>query len=208
MSSALPRGFLDINSALSRGNAEVHLMGVVTDFLPPSRSRGTDLIFTFSIADPSYGGNYDDGLRVRFFRPLASEMPAIRGTGDVVLLRSIKISEYHGMTIGLSNRVTSWVVFPAGSIPVKAPSSGTLQHKNVKGAWPPAFPRGSMLSVAAIPVIEVLSPSRLPRLKKQSEPQHLSMLHRPPHRPLHRPLHGGTNSPFSSTFILVHITIV
>ena len=134
MSSILPRGFVDINSALSRLNAEVNLMGVVTDFLPPGPSRGTDLMSSFSIADPSYGGVYDDGLKVRFFRPLASEMPAIRGTGDVVLLRNIKIREWSGMTVGLSTRGTSWVVFPAESIPANAPSSPGLQLKNVKAA--------------------------------------------------------------------------
>lgn len=132
MSSALPRGFLDINSALSRLNAEVNLMGVVTDFLAPAPSRGTDLMSSFSLADPSYGGVCNDGLKVRFFRPLASEMPAIRGTGDVVLLRNIKIKEWSGMTVGLSTRATSWVVFPAESIPAKAPSSAVLQLQNVK----------------------------------------------------------------------------
>ena len=133
MSSAIPRGFLEINSALSRLNAEVNVMGVVTDFLPPCTSRGTDMMFSFSIADTSYGGVYDDGLKVRFFRPLASEMPAIRGTGDVVLLRGVKIKEWSGMTIGLSTRGTSWVVFPAASIPEIAPSS-VVQLKNVKEA--------------------------------------------------------------------------
>lgn len=124
---------MEINSALNRLNAEVNLMGVVTDFLAPCISRGTDFMSSFSIADASYGGVYDDGLKVRFFRPLASEMPAIRGTGDVVLLRGIKIKEWSGMTIGLSTRGTSWVVFPAESIPAKAPSSA-VQLKNVKEA--------------------------------------------------------------------------
>lgn len=131
MSSTIPLGFLEINSALSRLNAQVNLMGVVTDFLAPVKSRGTDFVFSFSIADSSYGGAYDDGLKVRFFKPLASELPAIRGIGDVVLLRGIKIKEWSGATNGLSTRGTSWVVFPAGSIPEKAPSSA-VQLKNVK----------------------------------------------------------------------------
>ena len=134
MSSLLPQGFLDINSASSRLNGEVNLMGVVTDFLAPGRSRGTDFMSSFSMADSSYGGAYDDGLKVRFFRPLVSEMPAIRGTGDVVLLRGIKIKEWSGLTIGLSTRGTSWVVFPAETIPVTAPSSAAVQLKNFKQA--------------------------------------------------------------------------
>ena len=134
MSSLLPQGFLNINSASSRLNGEVNLMGVVTDFLAPGPSRGTDFMSSFSMADSSYGGAYDDGLKVRFFRPLASELPAIRGTGDVVLLRGIKIKEWSGLTIGLSTRGTSWVVFPAETIPATAPSSAAVQLKNVKQA--------------------------------------------------------------------------
>lgn len=131
MSSNIPQGCLDINSALSRLNAEVNVMGVVTDFLPPCISRGTDFMSSFSIADSSYGGIHDDGLKIRFFRPLANQMPAIRGTGDVVLLRGIKIKEWSGMTQGLSTRGTSWVVFPAESIPAKAPLSA-VQLKSVR----------------------------------------------------------------------------
>ena len=134
MSSSIPRGYLDINSALSRLNTGANLMGVVTDFLAPCKSRGTDWMSSFSIADSSYGGADDhNGLNVRFFRPLASEMPAIRGPGDVVLLRGIKIKEWKGMTMGMSNKGTSWVVFPAASIPAKAPSSAVLL-KHVKEA--------------------------------------------------------------------------
>ena len=131
MSSGIPHGLVQINNAMSRLNAEVNLMAVVTDFLPPCLSRGTDWMSTFSITDMSYAGICDDGLKVRFFRPEATQMPAIRGTGDVVLLRGIKIKEWRGMTVGLSTRGTSWVVFPADSIPTKAPVSAP-QLKNVK----------------------------------------------------------------------------
>ena len=133
MSSSIPHGFVQINAALSRLNAEVNLMAVVTDFLPPCVSRGTDWMSSFSIVDSSYAGICDDGLKVRFFRPEAGQMPAIRGTGDVILLRGIKIKEWSGMTIGLSTRGTSWVVFPADSIPTKAPVSPP-QLKNVREA--------------------------------------------------------------------------
>lgn len=133
MSPTIPPGCLNINSALNRLNAQVNLMGVVTDFLAPGQSKGTDLMSSFSIADSSYRGVYDGGLKVRFFSPLASELPAIRRTGDLILLRGIKIKEWSGMTVGLSTRGTSWVVFPADSIPEKAPSSA-VQLKNVKNA--------------------------------------------------------------------------
>ena len=136
MSSTIPGDYLEINSALSRLNAEVNLMGVVTDFLAPCKSYGTDLTCSFSIADSSYGGLYDEGLKIRFFRALPSEMPAIRGIGDVVLLQRIKIKKWKGMTTGLSTWATSWVVFPADSIPAKAPMSA-VQLKYIRAASGP-----------------------------------------------------------------------
>lgn len=133
MSSTIPQGYLEINSALSRPYTEVNLMGVVIDVLAPKPTRGTDWTNSFSIADLSYSGVDGYGLKVRYFRPLASELPAIRGKGDVVILRGIKISEYQGMTTALSTRGTSWVVFPAESIPAKTPLSA-VHLKNVKEA--------------------------------------------------------------------------
>ena len=120
---SLPPSFVDLQSVPRHLNAEVNIMGVVTDFLLPQRSRGTDWMRSFSITDLSFGGLGDDGLKIRYFRPTESEMPAIMGTGDVVLLRSIKIKEWSGMTIGLSSRATSWIVFPAASIPSQMPHS-------------------------------------------------------------------------------------
>jgi len=122
---------MDLNTACSRLNSEVNVMGVVTDFLPPGRSHGTDWMCTFSIKDPSYPGDNDQGVKVRFFKPMESEMPAIQGIGDVVLIKFLKIKEWHGMTMGLASCKTSWVVFPAASIPAN-PSSTSLQLQHAK----------------------------------------------------------------------------
>lgn len=85
---------------------------------------------SFRIVDSSYGV-YDDSLKIRFFKPTQKELPALTGTGDVVLLRSVRINRWSGMTIGLSNRGTTWAVFPAASIPTAMPTS-QLQLKHVK----------------------------------------------------------------------------
>ncbi len=129
--ASTPSSFVDLNTALKRPKSEFNIMGVVTDFMAPGRSRGTDWMSSFSITDSSYSILNDGGFKVRFFRPMESELPAIKGIGDVVVLRGIKINEWSGMTIGLSTRKTSWVVFPAASIPATVPVSG-LQLKNVK----------------------------------------------------------------------------
>lgn len=126
-----PPNFVDINTASTRLKSKVNIIGVVTDFQVPAPSRGTDWMCSFSLVDSSHGGIHDDGLKIRFFRPMQSEMPAITGKGDVVLLRSIGIKEWSGMTMGISNRETLWTVFPAASIPTAIQSS-QIQPKHVK----------------------------------------------------------------------------
>ncbi|KAL8742846.1 MAG: hypothetical protein Q9190_004740 [Brigantiaea leucoxantha] len=89
-------------------------MGVVTDVMSPTRSRGPDWVFTFRLADSTV---YDEGVRIRCFRPREAQLPRIQGTGDVVILQNIKISLFSGMTIGISSHNTSWTVILASSIP-------------------------------------------------------------------------------------------
>ena len=137
MDSGLPAGFVDLQTASNRHNEELNIMGVVVDFLPPSRSRGTDYMSTFSLADSALGG-YDDGLKVRFFRPMESEHPSIQGTGDVVILRAVKVKIWSGMTIALSSFNTGWTVLPASAIP-DSPGSGIAKvtHRRSTRMPPP-----------------------------------------------------------------------
>ena len=140
MSSALPPNFVDLKTACSRLDSEVNVIGSVTDFLPPGRSRGSDWMCSFSITDSTldrYNESYAEGLKIRFFKPIENELPAIRKPGDVVLIRFLKIKEWSGMTLGLSNRGTSWVVFPAESIPAELPAS-QLQLRHAKEPRAPA----------------------------------------------------------------------
>ncbi|KAL8809727.1 MAG: hypothetical protein Q9200_003166 [Gallowayella weberi] len=118
MSTQVPEGFNSISSLSSNVNREVNLMGVVTDFLPPARSRGVDWTCNFRLADETA---YDDGVKVQFFRPMEAELPQVQGLGDVVILQKIKISSWKGMTTCLSSRSTSWTVIPATTIPETLP---------------------------------------------------------------------------------------
>ncbi|KAL9592342.1 MAG: hypothetical protein Q9179_006817, partial [Wetmoreana sp. 5 TL-2023] len=119
MSSKVPSGLVPISSLSSDVDHLVDLMGVVTDFQPPAKSRGPDWMCSFCLADPTV---YDDGVKIRFFRPTETELPKIQQNGDVVALHGIKIISWSGMVIGISSRNTSWTVFSAASIPEKAPS--------------------------------------------------------------------------------------
>lgn len=143
VSSPLPPTFINVNTAYNSLGSEVNVIGVVTDFLPPRLSYGTDVMSTFTIFDPSCAGhsaNIEQGIRIRFFNALESEMPPVREIGDVVLIRRLRIRPYKGMTIGISHWGTLWAVFPASSIPSDAtPSSQQLKHvRKAKSSAPSA----------------------------------------------------------------------
>lgn len=136
MALILPGGFVDLYTASTRNNVEVNIMGVVIDVLPPAKSRGPDWVVTFSITDSTMV-NYERGLKVRFFKPMESELPKIQGIGDVIVLRSVKINQWSGMTTAISSYATSWTVFPESSIPEKALSRLQLKYINQSHGPPP-----------------------------------------------------------------------
>lgn len=127
MASTAPTGFKDIRSASTQIDADVNVMGIVTDVRRSCKSKGSDWMCTFSISDLTFGET-EEGLLVRFFRPMEMELPQIQGTGDVVILRRIKLKEWSGRTMAMSNKTTSWVVFPSDSIPEKAPPRFRLTY--------------------------------------------------------------------------------
>lgn len=140
MASAVPSGFIDLQTASTKVNRDVNIIGVATDVIPPTKSRGADYMCTFTLADASFSHS-DEGLQVRFFKPDIKSLPKFQGTGDVVILRGIKIQSYRGMTIALSKWATTWLILPATSIPKQAPSK-FFQLKHEKD------PRADVLSSA------------------------------------------------------------
>lgn len=125
MSVKVPEGYVSLSSLSSHTNREVNLMGVVTDFQTPVRSRGTDWMCNFRLADATV---FDDGTKIRFFRPMQLELPKIERNGDVVILERVKITSWSGMLMGISSFNTNWTVVPAVSIPEKV-SKGDLNLK-------------------------------------------------------------------------------
>ncbi|KAL8937450.1 MAG: hypothetical protein Q9216_004414 [Gyalolechia sp. 2 TL-2023] len=125
MPAKVPDGYLSLSSLSSNTNREVNLMGVVVDFQPPAKSRGTDWMCTFRLADATI---YDDGVKIRFFRPMEMELPRIERNGDVVILERVKITSWSGMIMGISSFSTNWTVLPATSIP-DTPPKGELNLK-------------------------------------------------------------------------------
>lgn len=110
-------------------------MGVVTDFLPPARSRGKDWTCNFRLADDT---TYDDGVKVQFFRPMETDLPQVQCNGDVLILHMIKITSWKSMITGLSTRSTLWTIIPAASIPQTPPPGQIyLQCMKANGSSPP-----------------------------------------------------------------------
>ena len=136
MASKVPSGFRDLYSAKHQINTYVNLMGVVTEVKAPCKTKGTDWMCSFSISDPSCDDEPENGLLVRFFRAMETELPKIQGTGDVVILRNISIKEWSGSPMAMSSHRTSWAVFASDSIPEKAPPKFQLAF--IQGPRAPA----------------------------------------------------------------------
>ena len=119
MTSNIPSGFVPISALSSHVDSTVNVMGVVTDFLPPTKSRGKDYTSNFRLADRTV---YDDGVKMRFFKPMETELPQIQSNGDVLVLRNIKVMPWSGMVVGVSSHQTQWTLFPAAGIPEKVPA--------------------------------------------------------------------------------------
>ncbi|KAL9607001.1 MAG: hypothetical protein Q9167_008043, partial [Letrouitia subvulpina] len=128
MSPSTPKDYVALSSISKHLKSLVNLMGLVTDVMPVARTRGTDWMLSFRLADSSI---YDEGVKIRFFRQRENQLPPISGTGDIVILQNVRISFFSGMTIGLSNMNTNWTVLHAMSIPESLPSH-PLQLEHIK----------------------------------------------------------------------------
>lgn len=137
MASKMPPGFVELYAGEAPRTVNINTIGLVVGFLDPAPSRGSDWMSTFNLTDSS---EYSMGRKVKYFRPTAAELPKIKGTGDVVLLRNAKFMPYQGNLCLLSNRQTSWTVFHAASIPAKIPSGQIqLEYASSKAAPKPTW---------------------------------------------------------------------
>lgn len=89
MPSSLPPRFIDVNTAKAT-QGHVHVIGVVVDLLPKSRSGGSSFVTTFTIKDVDIDGNPMAGLKIKYFNDDESLIPELK-LHDVVLLRNIRV---------------------------------------------------------------------------------------------------------------------
>ena len=126
MAIETPAKFMDLGTASTSLGSEVNVIGVVSDFLPARKSSGTDWTVTFSIADRSAGSIGEiglEGFKARFFKKMQCELPPVWGTGDVVILRNMKIKQFNGVTLAMSTFGSTWTVVHASAIPHKVPTN-------------------------------------------------------------------------------------
>ena len=125
----LPDGFTDLFtvSTCQIEDSLFNVMGVMLDFQPPKKCRGTDFMCSWRLADstttlPSIdshiqpGGRSGIGQFVRFFKA-EHDFPPFEGEGDIVLLRKIKFKTIQNQPTLLASRDTTAVIIPALSIP-------------------------------------------------------------------------------------------
>lgn len=116
---ALPKGFSNLSTAYNAAqHTIVHIIGLVVDAMPPSKTRTGDYMMTLKLLDiPLHEATYGShGLQMRYFNRDRRQLPQAH-QGDVVMLRSVKMSRFSGQPIAISNYQTTTVVFPSASIP-------------------------------------------------------------------------------------------
>ncbi|OQN97391.1 hypothetical protein B0A48_16550 [Cryoendolithus antarcticus] len=117
---ALPIGFTDLQTANSAPPGTIlNIIGVVVDFLPPTVNRAGQWQTTVRLQDLKFQNSIygAKGLGVRFFRPRELDMPEVHDTGDIVLIRSVKMNSFNGQVFAISTFNTVDVVFPYPAIP-------------------------------------------------------------------------------------------
>ncbi|KIW64278.1 hypothetical protein PV04_09225 [Phialophora macrospora] len=113
---APPPGFTDLTRAsriLER--QPFNVIGVCVDTLDPILCRTGEYKCTFTLHDPTWSSGV--GMEFSFFNKSADKLPAVRDQGDVVILRNIKTMVHKGLTKGLSNSASTWVVLPYTEVP-------------------------------------------------------------------------------------------
>ena len=116
---ALPTGFSDLSTAYNAAQYTiVHIIGFVVDAMTPSTTRTGDFMMTLKLLDvPLHEATYGShGLQMRYFNKDRRQLPQVQ-QGDVVMLRSVKMSRFSGQPIAMSNYQTTSFPPPSSSPP-------------------------------------------------------------------------------------------
>lgn len=121
MSVRVPAGLITVAEALKHDERTYYnVMGVCTDYLQPTQSRGTDLTMKLHIWDLSCAdgpaGLARHGMQVRIFAPSLDRCPCPEGPGDIFIMRNLKNKLYGSDKFALSNHETTWTIIFGSSL--------------------------------------------------------------------------------------------
>ena len=92
------------------------------------------------------------GLPVRFFNKLESQLPKIQNNGDVVLLRNVKLINFHNTPSVLSNSSSSWVVLDSATLQASLDPEGAdvTMYRSGTGNYLAARPNRTEITYAKL----------------------------------------------------------
>ena len=104
---------------------KVDVFGVVKDFQPPMKSRGTDYYVTMTLVDES---STKEGIHCNIFNREENRLPHIKNIGDVVCLHRMYVDEYGGAPQLVSRKYSSTICFD-GRVGTKVvPRTGSMSY--------------------------------------------------------------------------------
>jgi hypothetical protein len=118
MLSSQESPLISISQALhSPPDTICNFIAVVSHFDAPKRTNGTDYSQNIRVMDASLN-DLGDALTVRIFGPTPESLPPINAVGDLVLMKSVRLSEYAGRKEVLLGRMGGdLIVFDPSEVP-------------------------------------------------------------------------------------------
>lgn len=120
MADRPPTGYLEIIEAERKCDFQLYnVIGVITDYLKPAQSRGTDLTMKLQLWDTSCTKSPDlnsNGMVIRCFGKDTNSFPRIQDVGDIVIAHDIKTMSKGSQRFGISNKSSTWTVISGSSL--------------------------------------------------------------------------------------------
>ena len=104
---------------------KVNVFGVVKDFRPAAKSRGTDYYVTMTVVDES---SPEEGINCNIFNRDKKRLPHVQIVGDVVCLHRMFVNQYGGNPQLVSRKYSSTICFD-GRVGAKiVPRTGSVSY--------------------------------------------------------------------------------
>ncbi|KAF2453177.1 hypothetical protein BDY21DRAFT_142402 [Lineolata rhizophorae] len=108
-----PPDYTSIQDVLTQGCLGFHnLMGQVTEFRSPFKSRGSDWSCAITFRDEP-----GSCITFRVFKANPSHLPTV-SVGDMIAVRRANVKRINGILSALSASQTAWIIFPKDRIPL------------------------------------------------------------------------------------------